>query len=258
MKSYHLFVLIFWPILFLHAEIIPEMVTDRPDQTESSVTVPSGWLQIETGSIIEEDSPENLELTNFTYNTTLFRYGILEDVEIRLGGNFLQEKISMNNGSIKTTGLSPISIGFKTRLLKENKALPELAFLGHLSLPYLANEDLANEYIAPDFRIAGTKTLSQDISMGFNFGGEWDGDTPRPHFFYSYVLGAGFGDKIGLFAEIYGYINEKAKPDHRFDTGITFLVNPAFQLDFSAGLGINAIAPDYFISGGLSYRFEIL
>jgi hypothetical protein len=34
---------------------VPELVTDRPDQTESSAVVPPGSLQIETGFIMGKD-----------------------------------------------------------------------------------------------------------------------------------------------------------------------------------------------------------
>lgn len=240
--------------LFINAEKIPDMVTDRPDQTESSVTVSQGWLQIETGSIFEKDAPANL--TNLTYNTTLLRYGVFDNTELRLGGNLLQEKYEQET-TIDNAGLSPISIGFKTRLTDEKGLLPELAFLGHLTLPWLGKDEFTPDYVAPDFRFAGTKTLREDIALGFNLGGEWSGSTPQTHFFYSIVIGAGLNQQISFFAELYGYINEQAKPDHRFDTGLTLLLNPAMQLDFSAGLGINEYAPDYFLSGGFSYRCEV-
>lgn len=47
--------IIFSTVFFLisyflsYAEDVPDMVTDRPDQAESTAIVPSGWLQIESG-----------------------------------------------------------------------------------------------------------------------------------------------------------------------------------------------------------------
>ncbi|MFW6371118.1 MAG: hypothetical protein ACOC10_07950 [Bacteroidota bacterium] len=38
---------------------IPELVTDRPDQTESATTVPNNSLQIETGYVFQSDEIEN-------------------------------------------------------------------------------------------------------------------------------------------------------------------------------------------------------
>lgn len=252
-----IFLLILSIITFLNAQAVPNLVTDRPDQTESSVTVPKGWLQIETGALLEGDSPENeVDITNTAFNTTLLRYGLFEKTELRLGGEFLSQKIAVYDRESGITGLAPLVIGFKTQLCEEIGMIPELAFLGHLTLPNIGKKDFQAEYLTPDFRIAGTKTLSERFSAAFNLGGEWDGIVPNTNIFYSFVIGMGINDKIASFAEIYGYVIEEAGPDHRFDTGITYLVNDSFQLDMSGGFGINDKAPDYFISGGLSYRFH--
>ena len=66
------------------------LVTDRPDATEASSTVGKGVFQIETGGFYEsyKDGNETFELN--TYNTTLLRYGILDNLEIRVGWNLLK------------------------------------------------------------------------------------------------------------------------------------------------------------------------
>jgi len=109
-------------------------------------------------------------------------------------------------------------------------------------------------HIASDFRFAGTKTLSDRLSTGFNLGAEWDGEIALAHIFYSYILGFRIISDLAGFAELYGYVNEEDTPDHRFDAGLTYLVAERFQLDFSAGLGLNEKAPDWFISAGMSLR----
>jgi hypothetical protein len=49
----------------------PEIVTDRPDQTEAPSLVPAGGLQVETGFIYEKDHSGDVNTTNYSYNTTL-------------------------------------------------------------------------------------------------------------------------------------------------------------------------------------------
>jgi hypothetical protein len=64
-----------------------QIETDRPDFTESPNTVPKGALQVETGFIFENDKIENLggsfEYQNMTVNTTLLRFGLQENFELR-------------------------------------------------------------------------------------------------------------------------------------------------------------------------------
>lgn len=237
---------------------VPDLVTDRPDQTESSVTVPKGWLQIETGALLEGDSPvENVDITNTVFNTTLLRYGLFDKTELRFGFEYLQEKMDYGKIENDFTGLAPLVIGFKTQIAEEDGWIPELAFLGHLTLPKTGNEEFQTEYLRPDFRIAGTKTINDQFSAAFNIGGEWDSVMPNTNIFYSFVIGMGVTDRLACFAEVYGYVIEDSDPDHRFDTGATYLINDNFQLDLSGGFGINDKAPDYFISGGLSYRLNL-
>ncbi len=245
-------------ISVLLAQAVPEMVTDRPDQTESSVTIPRGWLQIETGGLVEHDSPaDDDDITNLVYNTTLLRYGIFDNTEIRLGAEYMQQIVEVGSTEINESGLAPVVVGFKTRFTKEKGWMPELAFLGHLTLPKIGADEFQTDYLIPDFRIAGTKTLNDQFSAAFNLGGEWSGVTPNTNIYYSFVIGADINNKNAGFVEIYGYVIEEFSPDHRFDTGLTYLVNDDLQLDLSGGVAINDKAPDYFISGGLSYRLKL-
>ena len=62
------------------SSIHSQITTDRPDQTESSLVLSSGHVQIETGIAIE-DSRSNIN--------TLFRIGIIDGIEMRLNSNYL-------------------------------------------------------------------------------------------------------------------------------------------------------------------------
>jgi hypothetical protein len=61
-------------------------------------------------------------------------------------------------------------------------------------------------------------------------------------------------DPINAFVEVYGWLPENELPDHRFNGGFTFLVRRNLQLDVSGGIGLSEISPDWFVSGGLSWR----
>ena len=65
-----------------------EIVTDRPDATESSSTVPKNTLQIETGIIFESFKDQAVNLNNWALGTTLLRYGVWDNFELRLGSYY--------------------------------------------------------------------------------------------------------------------------------------------------------------------------
>jgi hypothetical protein len=100
-------------------------------------------------------------------------------------------------------------------------------------------------------------TVSEKQTLSYNLGAEWDGDTAEPIFVYTLTTGYALTEKIGGYVELYGFLPQTQKPDHRFDAGFTYLFNPNHQLDLSGGVGISKNAPDYFISVGYSFRFKM-
>ena len=233
----------------------PDLVTDRPDQTESSAIVPLKSLQIETGFVVEHKEHDGIKEHHFAFNSTLLRYGLLENLELRLGLEYLGEK-STNTGtniSHTITGLSPLYTGFKLKISDERGWKPDIAFLAGLILPFTAKKEFKPNFTAVDFRFAFSHTLSQWFSIGYNLGAVWDGQTAVPSYFYSVALGAALVEKLGMFVEGYGLIAENGEAKHLLDVGFTYLLLPNFQLDASGGIGLqNSI--DNFLSAGITFR----
>src|SRR5688572_19021966 len=71
-----------------------EIITDRPDQSEAPQLTPKGWLQIETGiqSEFDEDKETGLKSQNILYNTTLWKYGLSKNFELRLITEYAEER----------------------------------------------------------------------------------------------------------------------------------------------------------------------
>jgi len=233
-----------------------ELITDRPDQTESSAVVPFKSLQIESGFLLENDESEFFKNRYYAYNTSLLRYGLFDNFELRLGLEYLEKKIlqKYDDKIIVKSGLSPLYLGFKVKIVDEHNWKPEIAFLGGLILPFTANEFYKTTYTASNFRFSFGHTLSKTFSLGYNFGVEWDGESAIPNYFYSLALGIGATEKIGIFIESFGLLNEECDQEHLLDAGLTYLLLPNLQIDLSAGIGINKETIDNFISFGLSVR----
>lgn len=247
---------LFFAVALQAQQQVPDLVTDRPDQTESAATVPKHFLQIETGFILENDENEISRNKSFAYNTTLLRYGLWDNFELRLGAAYLGDNVTKKNSdfSQNIAGFSPLHVGFKVKVAEEKGLRPDIAFLGGLELPFTAGSDYKPSYTAATMRFAFSHTLTDRFSLGYNLGAEWDGETAVPGYFYSVALGIGLIENLGMFVESFGTIQEAGTAQHQIDAGFTYLLTPNFQVDISGGIGLNDAAPDNFISFGLSYR----
>lgn len=232
----------------------PELVTDRPDQTEAPVLVPRGGLQVETGFVYEKDRSGNLDVTNYTYNTTLIKYGVNEHLELRFITEYLGERTEIGETSTtKMSGISPTAIGIKMKIADEKGFWPQAALIGHMNLR-TGSRELQPEHTAADFRFTFAHTLSEKFSLSYNLGAEWDGETPEAAFLYTLSLGYVISDRVGVFVEGYSFFPEDSEDDNRFDAGLTYKITPVVQWDISGGIGLSDNAPDYFLGTGISFR----
>lgn len=257
-----LFLITFHLFILLHVSVsaqsdttvmLPDPIsTDRPDQTETADLVPKGWFQMENGFSIEDTEPGFI----YTHPSTLWKVGVSEHFEVRILTEYINIQLDPNP---KVDGLLPIQVGFKSKLLDQKGIVPQASFIGHLSLPGLASEQFQQTYFAPSLRLAFLHDIHDRFTVSYNVGAEWDGETPRPDFIYTFSLSAGLVAGFGVYAEIYGDVPQQLEDDNklRFDAGLTYLITNDIQADVSGGIGLTENAPEKYIAIGLSYRFKI-
>jgi len=232
------------------------IVTDRPDQTESSALVPKGFLQVETGVFFEEEENFGIKDKSTTFNTTLLRYGLLDNLEFRVGFSFMEITREFNDVKFDdiASGFSPLAIGVKIGVTEEKGVLPEIAFLSHINFPFLASQDFKTKSTGIDFRFSFAHTLTEKSSVGYNLGMAWDGEITTANYVYTIAYGYSISNKIGAFIEIYGDLPEDSHFNHFWDTGLTYLISDTIQLDVSAGTGLSKNIQDLYLSTGISFR----
>jgi hypothetical protein len=225
---------------------------DRPDQTETPSIVPAGYIQAENGFLMENETKDG---QNYTYPSCLWKYGINERVELRLITEFASMKDKVNNKT--TSGLMPITVGFKANICQEKGIIPHTSFIGHLTTANIGSEELRTAYAAPSFRFLMAHNVTDRFSISYNLGAEWNGETPEESYLYTFATGYAITDKLGMYAELYGFAPRSSKAWHGFDGGFTYLVNNDIMIDLSGGFGVTENAPDNYIAFGFSYRFRM-
>lgn len=220
---------------------------DRPDQTETPAIVPKGMFQAETGFTFQKN--DGMSRSN-SLPGILWKYGVNENFELRLITEFVSEDFDGE----KTEGFTPVLIGCKVKLLEEKGIVPKTSFIGHIALPNLASSGYKTDFVAPEFRFTMQHTLSAKLSLSYNLGCEWDGQSPETTFIYTLTTGYSITKKLGCYAEIFGFAPEKDKANHNIDGGFTYLINHNFMVDLSSGFGITENAPDHYMAFGFSFR----
>lgn len=231
--------------LFTFSQVSAQIVTDRPDQTESSATVGRGNLQIESGVVSEwEGDTSSREILA---PTSLFRYGLVDNLEFRLLTQFEINKVGNTTGM----GMTDTELGFKWQVFSKNGT--EIALLSHLVLP----TGTATPYKGGNFGTINKVSISHEISdvfsIGHNVGYDYmKGDTGvNGNLTYSLAFGIGVNDKVAFFVEPYGAFENFDEFKVNFDAGMTYLATDNLQFDFSFGTGLTHRYN--FISAGFSW-----
>lgn len=237
---------------------IGNLITDRPDQTESPFTLPQGFFQWETGFLYTKGPglfslPNGTinftnDLENYTFNTSLLRYGITDRFELRL----IQEIGQSRQGDLtSSTEAVPTLIGTKIHVLDQDGMKPQIGFLAHFGGPIFSSNEAG---ALADFRFNFEHQLNDKLILGYNLGGRFSNDFNDFTGLYTLVLGYNITPKLYSFVELYGFFPEGGQNDHQIDYGVAYVVSPNFQLDVFAGTGFSDLSPDSIFGFGFSLR----
>jgi hypothetical protein len=232
--------------------------TDRPDFVESSSTVGKGSVQFE-GSVAFDQTEE---LGNWT-TPFLFRVGIADAWEFRLESDwFIRSTLKEFPGSAGLTanGVSDLAVGVKWAFFaQETGSAPAMAVLVHTDLP-TGSEDFRGSGTRPSLRFVAEWALEGDWGIGVMPGILYDSDDGRRFMsgIFGAVVGKGVTDSLGAFVEI--AFEQITEDQHGGNVAVvnfggTFVLNPRWQLDAAAAVGVTDQAPDVGFTLGLSGLF---
>ena len=231
------------------AQVVPPLITDRPDQTESATVIPRGLIQIETGYLFSRNSG----LSTHEVPGTLLRLGLGLRTELRVGHDGVI-------GSKNSYGAGDSSIGFKLNLIDSSAGWrPEFAVLANTTLP-TGDASYSSNNFDPNILLSFAHELSSNFSLGYNVGANWKSSSEKIDrdelFVYSLAFGRTINERIAAFLEVFGnrQINGLREKTTSVDGGLVFLLDDTFQVDIYVGRGIIGVADDVFFGAGVSLR----
>lgn len=226
--------------------------TDRPDQTESALTVPKKYFQGEFGFGKESFGGNNYNLIHPTF---LLKYGLGKRMELRLEGNFLSEYVQLIPNPKTTTNLEPVEIGAKVSLFEEKGLLPKTSLIVHVGLPFAGSNVDRDQNLFPSFRFTCQNSITEKIGLGYNLGAEWNGYDNKPAWLYTFSPNFSIGKKWYAYVEAFGFYEQKSW-QHNLDGGFAYYVSNDTKFDLSGGFGIGSTLLKNYFALGFSFRLH--
>ena len=230
------------------------LVTDRPDFTESPVSVRPGRVQLEAGYTYEEAGA----IASQTFGEILLRIGLAESVELRLGANSYARESSPGGDS---SGIENSFVGIKLETGRGSQEpaflKPATALLIGTSLP-TGSSEVREPHLEPGIILALDWALQDPLGIASNVGlfyASEDGEQFALGSF-STALGIDLGGSWGAFLEYFTLVpsGSDRAARHFLDAGFTYLISEDFQLDIRGGTELSGDT-DYFAGIGLAYRW---
>lgn len=229
------------------------LVADRPDFTESTLTVSAGRVQVESGYTFSRRE----RVREHAIGEVLARIGIAGPLELRLAPGSYRV---VEGAAGSRRGLDDPAIGAKAALVRPapdmSPLLPSVAVLASSSLP-VGHESVSPAAAEPEAALALGWAFG-GLSLGVNLkrarpvreGGRF-GRTAA-----SVAAGASALPGVDAYLEYYT-LRPRAPGSGAEDVlngGLTLLLGPNLQLDARAGSGLVSGAPDLIFGIGLSVR----
>lgn len=232
------------------SEARPELVTDRPDYTESSEVVGRGLFQLEAGFNYEGDSGARAVTTP----GVLLRVGLSPRVELRLGTDGY---LSQRFGGISVSGAADVEVGVKVKLIDAASRGFDLAVIPMASLP-TGSESQSSGAVDPTVKLTWARELPRAFGLTGNVNVASVSDEDG-RFFQNAVsvsLGHDLMAAWGGFVEGYVFtpMARGTGSGLTVDAGVTRPIGANLQFDIEAGHGLTSDAPEWFVGFGFAVR----
>ena len=235
-----------------HAQEGLEFVADRPGATTSPDIAPKYKLFWETGLQYEHDCTDKSTENTLNYHNSLFRFGVSEYAELRLG---IAASQSYPDHQDSYGGISSLTVGTKVKIFDGWRAVPKISLLGELLLPGGSNHKYLPQHVGANLHLLFNNDITSWFSLGYDAGVIWSGDTDEEQ--PSTFLGACFSfmpsERLGLFVEEYNTLNTTNQ--YMTELGGTYMVSSRVQID--AYIDMNLQHMDKYVNIGIGVVWRI-
>ncbi|MBL8826495.1 MAG: transporter [Planctomycetaceae bacterium] len=243
-------------------DVVERIITDRPHIAEAASLVGLGRVQVETGYTFFLDHSGGSQVQTHSFPEPLFRIGLFREwFEFRLQYNYLIESTTGAAGSGLRRGSDDLYVGAKIALAEQSGMLPEFTIFPQMRVP-VGHQAYSANAVLPGMNFAYAWMVTDKLEIEANTQVNKRRDDGIDHFYTEILQTVNFEydlhEKVMVFNEfvLFSPVGaELANVEWYIHPGLHYFIMPNLQVDFHAGLGLNAAADDFFGGSGLSWRW---
>ncbi len=244
-----------------------EMNTDRPDKTESPITVDAGHFQVEMDFVTYSYDKHNAARDGTIVRTwsvapVNFKVGLRNDVDLQF---VVQPHTYVHTsdpaaGVSRQRGFNDLLTRVKWNLWGNDGGDTALGLMPYVKWPVNQNQ-LGNHSVEGGLILP----LAVELPAGWSMGLMTQFDTIRdttssgyhPEFVNSVTFGHDLVGKLGGYAEFFSSVSAERGSSWTgtVDLGLTYALTKNAQLDAGINIGVTRAADDFAPFVGLSLRF---
>lgn len=252
-------------------DLMRELNTDRPDQTESPYTVDAGHFQIEWnlfGFTRDRRNREHLDerTDNFSFVSTNFKMGLTNSIDLQFVFDSwqIQNEVSRNAAGaiVRETrqGIGDLTTRLKINIFGNDDGPLAVGIMPYVKIP-TNQEGLGNKKYEGGLIVPVSVSLPKGWDMGFMTELDVVHNDPRKGYHSEFFNTITFAHEIK--GKLDGYVEFAARVDTRnasawagqVDCGMNYSFTKNVKLDWGVNVGVTRSADDVSPFAGLTVRF---
>lgn len=233
------------------------MSADRPDGTESPITVDAGHYQVEISfADYETDGKRDRKAETWTIMDTNLKAGLTDIVDLQVV--FSAHTVEQATGS-HASGFSDVQVRIKVNVWGNDGGSTAFGVMPFVKIP-TGTEVSNNELESGLMAMIGIE-LTDAVGVAFmaELDSVYDAEADEHGFELAHtaVVGLDFLDPVGIYLEYIGVVavgGDDSNYQAIASGGITIGIHDSLQFDVGTMVGITTNANDFKLFGGMTYR----
>jgi hypothetical protein len=244
--------------------LLRELATDRPDKTESPITVDAGHFQWEMDfANFTRDDTDGKQTETWNIAPFNLRIGLLNNVELSLiFGSYAHEHTEDRTAGTTSSlsGVGDFITRLKINLWGNDSGQSAFAVFPFVKFPTntdgLGNSSVEGGVIFP-FSAKVPAKIDMGMETGVNFSRNEAGADNHQEFVNSITFAREIVGNLSGYCEFFSSVSNERDSDWigTVDLGFTYTLTANLQLDCGCNIGVTDAADDINAFSGISIRF---